>query len=291
LVNQFILAVNQYCPVCGCLENGTNISRFIDRTYRRCPKCGGIYMDRTNPPPVEYGRDYFFELYKKQYGKTYIEDFPNLINMGKRRLGIIKSFLPNGGSLLDIGCAYGPFLAAAREEGFSPTGIDPAEDAVSYVQQTLGIQALKGFFPDCAISHSQNYDAVTLWYVIEHLQNCAPVFAEIRKLLKPGGLLAFSTPSFSGASGRSSLRRFLEGSPADHWTVWSPDMCAGALELAGFSVKKIVITGHHPERFPLLGKFTKGKKSLLYRPLLALSKIFAMGDTFEVYATLVSKGN
>jgi 2-polyprenyl-3-methyl-5-hydroxy-6-metoxy-1,4-benzoquinol methylase len=197
-------------------------------------------------------------------------------------------------ALLDIGCAYGPFLAAAKEEGFTPVGIDPAQDAVRYVQETLGISAVQGFFPNCQLPHSPlstphslRYDVITLWYVIEHFTDCAAVLAEIKKLLKPGGILAFSTPSFSGVSGRKSLRKFLENSPADHFTIWSPKTCKKALALAGFKVKKIVMSGCHPERFPFLGKFANSKKSPLYGLFFAISKILRLGDTFEVYARLL----
>jgi SAM-dependent methyltransferase/spore coat polysaccharide biosynthesis predicted glycosyltransferase SpsG len=297
--NGFSPLVSRRCPVCGAPVSGRpGFGRGPERTFLRCPVCGVIAMNRLGPPPFEYGREYFFEFYQKQYGKTYIEDFPHLIALGARRLGVIKSLLPaiSGGGrplLLDIGCAYGPFLAAAGKAGFSPAGIDPAEDAVSYVRHELGVPAARGFFPDCPVpapagssggETSPLFDAVTLWYVIEHFRDCVPVFAGIRRILKPGGVLAFSTPSFTGVSGRSSPARFLSQSPADHWTVWSPVMCKKALALAGFRVKKILISGHHPERFPLLGKFAQSKKSPLYGPLLAASKIFGLGDTFEVYA-------
>ncbi|GBU29060.1 hypothetical protein R84B8_02623 [Treponema sp. R8-4-B8] len=264
-------------------------------------------MDRTCPPPIEYEREYFFESYKKQYGKTYLEDFPNLVAMAKRRVRHISQILHTKSTkvqrtqreeergdfsaLLDIGCAYGAFLVAAKEEGFSPVGIDPAGDAVRYVQETLNITAVQGFFPNCQLPTPQGgnaapplYDVITLWYVIEHFTDCLTVLAEIKKLLKPGGILAFSTPSYSGVSGRNSLRRFLENSPSDHFTIWSPKMCKKALALAGFKVKKIVITGFHPERFPFFGKFAKSKKSPLYWVFMAVSKIFGLGDTFEVYA-------
>jgi len=120
--------------------------------------------------------------------------------------------------------------------------------------------------------------------VIEHFPDCAVVLTQIKKILTPGGILAFSTPSFSGISGRKNLNRFLSASPADHWTIWSPAMCKKALASFGFKVKKIAISGHHPERFPLVGKFAKSKKSPLYAPLLTISKILKLGDTFEVYA-------
>ena len=302
LINSFSPQVNKTCPVCGEKANKHSLARFPDRTYRRCSNCGAIYMDRTCPPPIEYEKEYFFESYKKQYGKTYLEDFPNLVAMAKRRLKVISRILrlisaeehklQNPGSIyyppivLDIGCAYGAFLSAAKEEGFLPFGIDPAQDAVRYVQETLSIPAVHGFFPNYPLStpNSQLYDVVTLWYVIEHFTDCVTVLAEIKKMLKPGGILAFSTPSFSGVSGRKSLRGFLGNSPPDHFTIWSPKMCKNALSLAGFKVKKIVMSGCHPERFPLLGKFAENKKGRLYSLLMTVSKIFGLGDTFEVYA-------
>jgi 2-polyprenyl-3-methyl-5-hydroxy-6-metoxy-1,4-benzoquinol methylase len=285
LVNSYSPMVNRICPVCGEAAPDHSAERFKDRTYRRCKRCGVIYMDRTSPPPIQYEKEYFFDLYKTQYGKTYLEDFPNLTLMAKSRLEIIKG-IGSGerGTLLDIGCAYGPFLAAAREEGFIPFGIDPVEDAVQYIRKELDITAVRGFFPNCPLPSNEPYDVITLWYVIEHFNDCYSAFKEISKILKPGGILAFSTPSISGISGRSSHKNFLFKSPADHFTVWSPRMCKKALSLSGFKVKKIVSTGHHPERFPFWGKLAKGKKSLLYWPLLGISKLFGLGDTFEVYA-------
>jgi len=294
LCNSFSPIVSRKCPVCEADTPRHSVARFNDRTYRRCKKCGIIYMDRICAPPIEYGNEYFFESYVKQYGKTYLEDFPNLILMAKHRLKIINSLVRllrlsgKKPSLFDIGCAYGPFLAAAKEEGFSPFGIDPAQDAVHYVQKKLDIPAVKGFFPvsDFSALIPNSYDVITLWWVIEHFKDCTPVFTEIRKLLKQNGILAFSTPSFSGISGRTSLRRFLSISPADHFTIWSPKTARKALKHAGFKIKKTVICGHHPERFPLLGKFAKNKKNPVYWLLLAISKIFGLGDTFEVYAEI-----
>jgi SAM-dependent methyltransferase len=270
------------------------LARFAERSY--CRREGLIVMKRLTPPPVEYETDYFFGQYKKQYGKTYLEDFPGLAAAGRRRLAHIKALLKTGkGSraaapvsgtppaVLDIGCAYGPFLAAARDEGFAPAGLEPAEDAARYVRETLGIPCVRGFFPGGFPGTAPEYDAVTLWYVIEHFRDPGPVLQAIRRILKPGGVLAFSTPSFSGVSGRSSLVSFLKNSPPDHWSVWSPKTCAAYLKQHGFKVKKIVVTGHHPERFPLIGARLSGKGPL-YRLFLAISKIFRLGDTFEVYA-------
>ncbi|MDR2536138.1 MAG: methyltransferase domain-containing protein [Treponema sp.] len=294
LLGAYIPYVPPVCPACGSQDRCKHpvLARFPERTYRRCPDCGMAYMLRPSPPPIEYERDYFFDLYKKQYGKTYLEDFPNLIRNGKTRLAHIKGILQSRQTgvvpqLLDIGCAYGPFLAAAKEEGFSPTGIDPAEDAVRYVREVLQIPGFRGFFPDTPLPDvlsAESFDAISLWYVIEHFENPGLVLQEIHRLLKSGGVLAFSTPSFSGVSRRTSLKGFLEKSPPDHWTIWEPRYTGAVLKKYGFTLKKIVISGHHPERFPLVGTMMTRKQGFLYRFCLGISRWFGLGDTFEVYA-------
>jgi 2-polyprenyl-3-methyl-5-hydroxy-6-metoxy-1,4-benzoquinol methylase len=300
------------CPVCNKPRAVPVLARFPEESYRQCPHCGIIYLARLGEPPIEYEKDYFFSDYKKQYGKTYLEDFPGLVEAGKRRLEHIKDILhfknKNHGvhrvsrrekelSILDIGCAYGPFLAAAAECGFSPAGVEPASDAARYVQERLGFPCYNGFFP--ATNHDEirkmsnngsgGFDAITMWYVIEHFEEAGKVLQEIHRLLKAGGALAFSTPSFYGISGRKSLVSFLKNSPPDHYTIWNPKICAWILRRYGFRLRKIVVTGHHPERFPVIGRFvSKAKKGpiygFLYSFLFFISRFFRLGDTFEVYA-------
>ncbi|MDR1506015.1 MAG: class I SAM-dependent methyltransferase [Treponema sp.] len=294
-------SVSRRCPACG-VRRRRLLARFSERSYRRCPACGMVYMDRTCRPSQDYDTGYFFEDYRKQYGKTYLEDFPALKKNGKRRLCIIKTLLRKNSRkipeapaaaevpaaaeaprLLDIGCAYGPFLAAAGEEGLIPSGMDPAEDAVRYVRETLNIQAVQGFFPEDAPAAGGLYHVITFWFVIEHLAGLNKALSEANRLLTIGGVLAFSTPSFSGISRRRSLETFLENSPGDHWTIWDPGRCAKILSGYGFTVKKRVITGHHPERFPLSGRFSRSGGAV-YRLFLMASRVFGLGDTFEVYA-------
>ncbi|MDR1108380.1 MAG: class I SAM-dependent methyltransferase [Spirochaetaceae bacterium] len=286
------------CPVCGTGErlNHRVLARFPHRTYRLCPHCGMVYMLRLSKPPIEYGTDYFFGAYKEQYGKTYLEDFPSLADRGKKRLRRILSLLPQKEErlprrLLDLGCAYGPFLAAARDLGFSPVGMDAAEDALRYVREKLGFPAFQGFFPESPLEFQErSFEVITLWYVIEHFEDPRRALTEINRLLKPGGLIAFATPSYEGISRFSSRKKFLKKSPSDHWTVWSPRRCGKTLAAFGFTVKKILVTGHHPERFPLIGPFLTKRTGLLYNFFYWISVIFGLGDTFEVYALKNEEG-
>jgi 2-polyprenyl-3-methyl-5-hydroxy-6-metoxy-1,4-benzoquinol methylase len=285
--------------------------RFPHRSYGRCLSCGIIYLFRAVKPAIEYDRNYFFDFYKEQYGKTYLEDFPHLKEMGRPRIRRIRRLLKRPGEkvpegpegepvaspvdkrfLLDIGCAYGPFMAAAAEAGFYPVGIDPAEDAVNYVREKLKFPVFQASFPDIPPTRRlepESFDALTLWFVIEHFRNPLKALGEANRLLKPGGVLAFSTPSSRGISCRKSRRKFLAGSPEDHWTIWNPRSARFILEQTGFTLVQVLSTGHHPERFPLAGGFIGKKRGILYRLLCGLSRVFALGDTFEVYA--VKKGD
>ncbi len=284
------------CPLCGARDASSSrvLGRFADRTYRRCASCGMAHLIRIDDPPIVYARDYFFEDYKKQYGKTYLEDFPSLERSGRARAKRIASLLaPRGRGagpatpprILDIGCAYGPFLAAARSEGFASFGLDPAEDAVRFVRDELKIPAVPGLFPDTdprAAFGIDEFDAIGMWYVIEHFPDLGEVLDASSRLLRRGGVLAFSTPSFGGVSGRVRPADFLEKSPADHFTIWEPGRTAALLRRFGFRLAKIVVTGHHPERFPLLSEVrTDG---ILYTKAIIASRLLGLGDTFEAYA-------
>lgn len=272
-------------PCCAACGNPFPpvIARFPTRTYYRCPHCGmtGLYRFRTKPD--EYGPAYFDREYRDQYGRTYLEDFDKIKTMAVPRLRAIRKRARAGGTLLDIGCAFGPFLDASREEGFQPHGMDVSEEGIAYVRDTLGIAAARGSFPldnPAEIFGMGGFDVVTLWYVIEHFSNLHKVLETASSLVKSSGVLAFSTPNGAGISGRRDFRRFLEDGPEDHYTVWTPKTARKLLARHGFRVYRIRVTGHHPERFFLSPK----KGSFLFRIIGVISRLFRLGDTFEVYA-------
>jgi SAM-dependent methyltransferase len=164
---------------------------------------------------------------------------------------------------------------------------------VDHVKNQLGIDAVQGCFPEDFTKKTTitgKFDVITLWYVIEHFDEPGIALRIINGLLKTGGILAFSTPSSRGISRKKSTISFLEHSPGDHWTIWDPFRCGEILAKYGFRVRKRTITGHHPERFPLIGRFLKpgpkagAKPGLVRRFFIMLSFLLDLGDTFELYA-------
>ncbi len=277
------------CPLCGAERPRPPTHRGADRTIVRCPECGMLYLSFHVDRRSVYGESYFFEEYKTQYGKTYLDDFDSIRIRGLERVSRIAAIRRGGGNsrptVLDIGCAYGPFLAAARDSGWEAVGTDICEEAVAYVREELKIPAVRAAFPsleDSSLPVKGPFDAVTLWFVIEHFEDLEPVLRRVGRLLVPGGVLAFSTPSAAGISARKDLGSFLGNSPLDHFTIWDPRSVRGQLERYGFKVVRVVSTGHHPERFPFARSCRNG--TLAWRVLERVSRFLALGDTFEVYA-------
>ena len=278
------------CPVCRTKPAQPDIvvSRNEGRTYRRCRSCGLVYMSFTAEEDKEYKKAYFFEDYKKQYGKTYQEDFESIKKQCVRRLDIIKAISGEGISrnYLDIGCAYGPSLAAASELGFSPFGTDISEDAVHFVKNKLHYPSCCSAFPELDPEKEfgiTKFDSISMWYVIEHFKDLKSVLEKVSQILRSGGVFAFSTPSGEGVSAKSNPGHFYKISPTDHYSIWEPSKAGKILKKFGFEVVKIVSTGHHPERFPSVIKDGVKPGSLRWKMVDKYSRLMELGDTVEIY--------
>lgn len=263
------------------------IQRDADRTHYRERGTRMIYGVPLEPPAQTYGDEYFFQEYRRQYGRTYLEDFDHIAAMGHRRVADIGRIAPLGNAkLLELGCAFGPFLHAAAQAGASVCGVDLNPSAVQHVKTKLGLPAVVGNIDDLTqLAIDAQYDIVALWYVIEHVPDPERLLRQIAALLPPGGLLCFATPNANGISGRRNMQRFLERNPIDHYTAWSPASARRFLARLGFRVLKTRTTGHHPERFPYAPK----PETFAWRAVDAASRGFGLGDTFEVIARKVGR--
>ncbi len=263
------------------------IQRFAERSFFRNDDDGLVYMQNFRQESVEYSHDYFFSEYARQYGKTYLEDFPSIKETGMRRIrDIVRKMNTNRPRLLDIGCAFGPFLQAAAEAGCDVSGLDISCEAARYVRDELGFLAQCG---DVLSAEREDlggpFDIITMWYVIEHFQDLDVLLRRVVNNLKPGGLFAFSTPNANGISGRRDIREFYRRSPTDHYTVMSPRTAATVLRKFNMHPRSIRITGHHPERFSFVPPAKNGtSRGIRYSLAGAVSKVARLGDTFEMIA-------
>lgn len=117
---------------------------------------------------------------------------------GQRRAGTawIDEFLPllgePAGESLDLGCGMGSDMLRYAELGWRPTGVDLSQRAVEHVRK-LGLAALQADMSERLPFDDERFDLVTGRCSLHFLPSSETraLFAEIHRILKPGGRLLF----------------------------------------------------------------------------------------------------
>jgi SAM-dependent methyltransferase/spore coat polysaccharide biosynthesis predicted glycosyltransferase SpsG len=264
------------------------LKRYPGRTLFKCGKCGDLFqfvLRDENEAKPGYGASYFGSQYRKQYGRTYLKDRPGIRSLAQRRLDLIERFAPRRGSLLDAGCALGFFLEAARERGWTVRGVEVSEYAVAWARNRLGLDVVTGSFAKTTVDRT--FQAVTLFYVAEHLPCVEEVIEKAYDLLEPGGIIVLALPNRGGISWLMNRKRYIDQHPSDHYFDTTPRGLSRFLDRQGFRRLHIETTGIHPERFfqPLGLNFRKGSRweRLAYGVYALFAGWLRLGDTFEYY--------
>lgn len=157
-------------------------------------------------------------------------------------LNRIACFRSPPGRLLDFGCGWGFFLAAAREVGWSIFGLEPLPGHAIYARGHFGAEVVSDILRDSSYP-PEFFDIVTAFQVFEHLPDPAGDVARLAKCLKPGGLALIEVPNIDTWSVRllgKKHRHFVH----DHLNFFSPQTLSRLLENGGFDVVDI----YHPSR-------------------------------------------
>jgi methionine biosynthesis protein MetW len=114
---------------------------------------------------------------------------------GSLRTGSALRFIGNGKKFLDIGCGEGTLCNAVRDRFAETHGIDIAEDAVARAR-TKGVIAVRANLNSDPIPYPDGtFDTVATLDVIEHVFDPVRFVHEVRRVLRPGGVLVLSTPN------------------------------------------------------------------------------------------------
>lgn len=259
------------CNLCGsdanhafCPENGLGLVQ--------CSRCGLVFVS-PRPDPNElyalYGETYFHNDESSTVGYTnYLKDETNIRKTFAGRLKHLQRFMQPG-KLLDVGCAAGFFLSEADKNGWAVQGLDVSSFAVQYAKERFGFDVQQGSFTELPYPLGE-YDAVTMWDVIEHVPDPKSYIQRAASLLRSGGIFALATPDVDSLPARLTGKRWVGYKLSEeHVYYFSADTLSKMLDEAGFEVVNV----RHVGKFVTLRLFLD--RLGMYSPLLSKVLTFA----------------
>ena len=170
----------------------------------------------------------------RQYYQKQVAQLPD--NLGALR--VLDRLRPKRGKLLEIGCFLGLFLDRIRADGW-----EPYRTVANYARSQYGLDVIEGVLPQAPLQHG-HFDAVLMLHVIEHMPDPAENLREIRRLLKPGGVLVVETPRFNSLAFKLLGRRerSIQNCPG-HIFFFTEQTLGQMLSKQGFKVLRVERVG------------------------------------------------
>jgi SAM-dependent methyltransferase len=228
------------CRVC----DGTSFSRELEvRGYllKACGTCGYVQV-RDVPSQddlrVIYGAQYFEK-------SKYRNDEANYREQQRRMRFLQSAGLSDCARVLDFGCGTGDFIAQARQR-FNVYGADVSKEAIDKARNTYPDLSDQFFVTDLAghlPEDVRDLDAVVAWDVIEHLEQPIALLKSLTGRLKPGGVLAISTPNIGAWFARASGARWPFMTPPEHLGFFSPGSIGLAFDQVGVRLDRWMSKG------------------------------------------------
>ncbi len=185
------MIIDPTCPACD--RSARELSHVVEAHYRllRCTACGTEFLHDPEPAAPdgaesEYWEDYKFAVYASgEVRRGYEERYAFAFDRLAARTGTAP------GSVLDVGCGIGNFLAWSAPRVTAATGVDVDATAVAGARER-GLTAVLPDGLDAALDGP--VDVLTMWDVIEHVADPHAFVADVVDRLRPGGHLLLETP-------------------------------------------------------------------------------------------------
>lgn len=158
-------------------------------------------------------KKYVEEKYSEKYADDYIQAIPKLHNRFSKQFKLVLKHRFSG-KLLDIGCGTGHFLKFLKDnyKDWRYFGVEPSSVMRKVARKNTGVEIRNGTLN--SIPYSDEYfDVITCNDVLEHDTKLKSNLRELRRTLKPGGLLFLQAPNYK------SCMAYITGKKWDWWCI------------------------------------------------------------------------
>jgi 2-polyprenyl-3-methyl-5-hydroxy-6-metoxy-1,4-benzoquinol methylase len=245
------------CPVCKSkmfslyatgydyeLRTCANQWKFV-----KCDDCGHVWLNprpaiselSTIYPPHYYAYDYDKQVNPiARRGKEILDKF--------KFDSILSHFNEPTHSFLDVGCGNGRFLKLMERRGLKRDqiyGIELGEQVIAKLREQ-GYRAFDKRVEDIQDIPTNSIDLITMFHVIEHVDEPSQVVEKIATWLRPGGLFAIETPNIDSIDAELFQKSYWGGYHIPrHWNLFNESTLRKLLKDHGFDPMTVSYqTGH-----------------------------------------------
>jgi SAM-dependent methyltransferase len=191
----------------------------------QCDECG-LRFTQDVPDAASIGDYYRSEDYisHSNTSKGLVNRLYHLIRQqtqaDKYRL-IVSATRTKQGQLLDIGAGAGAFAGYMQGRGWGVTGLEPDMVARERARIDYGVQLLDT--GELSGLPAENYDAITLWHVLEHVHDLHPYMERLKTLVKKSGRIFIAVPNYTSFDARVYKQAWAAYDVPRHLYHFSPD--------------------------------------------------------------------
>lgn len=239
--------VHAPCPACGAEDASFRFEKYRCR-FVECRRCETLYMSPRPSPEVM--NHYYSNSENYAFWNKYI--FPK--SEANRREKICRPNLERivdecrhrsieHPRLLEIGPGFGTFAALAHQDGFfgQVTVVERNPD-MAQACRSKGLEVIESSLEDVGAEHLGLADVAACFEVIEHVFDPLNFLSGVSRLLRPGGLFAFTCPNGQGFD-TVMLQAQSPSVDTEHVNLFNTKSIALLLERAGFSVLAVETPG------------------------------------------------
>ena len=204
----------------------------------KCADCGLVF-GKKQPSTTELTAHY-----------TNYPRYTSLSPITEKRYGeLLDKFelYRKSNNIIDLGCSNGLFLECAKKRGWIVYGTEYAQESIDYCAD----RNIKVFKSDKLPPEFFNlqFDVITSFEVIEHINTPNAEMEFIKKILRKGGAFYVTTPNFNSVSRMILKDRWNVIEYPEHLTYYTARTLNDLMQKYGFKKDFLVTTGFSFLRF------------------------------------------
>ncbi len=264
------------CPACQKDSADLKYHKYGMR-FVECKACRTMY---TNPrPTAEVLEEFYKDSVNYSFWDKHIFPASEKVRREKifvprvdKTLEICQKYNVKNDSLLEIGAAFGTFCLEMKSRNYfkNIVAVEPTPNLAKTCRKK-GLQVIEEVVENIEFNEKEKFDVIVNFEVIEHIFSPINFIANLKKMLKKGGLLIITCPNGQGFDFKI-LKEKCNSVDHEHLNYFNPSSLALLLNSSGFKV----LESHTPGKLDaelvrnkiLSGEYKVDKGSFLYQVLV-----------------------